>query len=188
MLCSDFAEVRFKRILRDNLSSDGVGYISYNTYPGWKESDIVRDAMLLHSHSAQNREDKLASAKAMLNLLSDGIAASNPLAPSLRAAVAQLQKHSDYYIAHEYLEIFNNPCYLLEFVNLANQYGLTQVGDAEPHAEMSATYGQNVQLHHSLIAWILTACWHECILNCQTCKVMQLPVKLYWKPCKPCSV
>lgn len=140
------------RILRDNLSSDGVGYISYNTYPGWKAGDIVRDAMLLHSHSAQNSEDKLASAKAMLNLLSDGIAASNPLAPSLRAAVAQLQKHSDYYIAHEYLEIFNNPCYLLEFVNLANQYGLTQVGDAEPHVEMSATYGQNVQLHHSLIA------------------------------------
>lgn len=139
-------------ILRDNLSPTGVGYISYNTYPGWKAGDIVRDAMLLHSHSAQSGEDKLASAKAMLNLLSDGIAASNPLAPSLRAAVAQLQKHSDYYIAHEYLEIFNNPCYLLEFVNLASQYDLTQVGDAEPHVEISATYGQNVQLNHSLIA------------------------------------
>lgn len=140
------------RILHENLSPLGVGYISYNTYPGWKAGDIVRDAMLLHSHGAQNEQDKLASAKAMLNLLSDGIAASNPLAPSLRAAVSQLRKHSDYYIAHEYLELFNNPCYLLEFVNMADQHSLTHVGDAEPHVEMSAGYGQNVQLNHSLVA------------------------------------
>lgn len=140
------------RILRENLSPDGIGYISYNTYPGWKAGDIVRDAMLLHSHSASSDGDRLASAKAMLNLLSDGIAPNNPLAPSLRAAVAQLQKQSDYYIAHEYLEMFNNPCYLLEFVNMADQHDLTHVGDADPHTEMSVTYGQNVQLNHSLVA------------------------------------
>lgn len=140
------------RVVRDNLSPDGIGYISYNTYPGWKAGDIVRDAMLLHSHNATTDDDKLASAKAVLNLLSEGISSSNALAPSLRAAVTQLRKHSDYYIAHEYLEIFNNPCYLLEFVNLADQHGLTHVGDADPHLEMSVTYSQNVQLHHSLIA------------------------------------
>lgn len=140
------------RILRDNLSPNGIGYISYNTYPGWKAGDIVRDAMLLHSHSAETGDEKLASAKAMLNLLSEGVASSNALAPSLRAAVAQLRTHSDYYIAHEYLEIFNNPCYLLEFVNFADQHDLTHVGDADPHMEMAVTYGQNVQLNHSLVA------------------------------------
>lgn len=140
------------RIMRDSLSQNGVGYISYNTYPGWKAGDIVRDAMLLHSHSAQSDEEKLAAAKAMFSLLSEGIAPSNPLAPSLRAAVAQLRKYSDYYVAHEYLETFNNPCYLLEFVNLANQHGLTHVGDVEPQAEISAAYGNNVLLNHSLVA------------------------------------
>ena len=140
------------RILQQNLSPNGIGYISYNTYPGWKAGDIVRDAMLLHSHSDTTTGDKLASAKTMLRLLSDGVASSNPLAPSLRAAVKQLERHSDYYIAHEYLEMFNNPCYLLEFVSMAAEYGLTHVGDSEPHVELSATYGQNVQLNHSLIA------------------------------------
>ncbi|WP_397474212.1 methyltransferase regulatory domain-containing protein [Pusillimonas sp.] len=140
------------RILRENLSPLGLGYISYNTYPGWKAGDIVRDAMLLHSHGVESEEDKLASAKAVLNLLSEGLAGNNPLAPSLRGAVAQLRKQSDYYIAHEYLEAFNNPCYLLEFASLASQHGLAHVGDVEPHVEMSATYGQNVQLNHSLVA------------------------------------
>lgn len=140
------------RIVRDSLSPNGIAYISYNTYPGWKAGDIVRDAMLLHSHSASNEQEKLASAKAMLNLFSEGIAQSNPLAPSLRAAVENLRKYSDYYIAHEYLEIFNNPCYLLEFVNMADQHELTHAGDADPYRELSATYGANVQLNHSLVA------------------------------------
>lgn len=140
------------RICRENLSPKGIAYISYNTYPGWKAGDIVRDAMLLHSHSASSDEEKLASAKAMLNLLSDGLSAGNPLAPSLRGAVKQLQKYSDYYVAHEYLETFNSPCYFLEFADAAQQAGLAYVGDAEGYSEISATYGQNVQLNHSLIA------------------------------------
>ncbi|HEY9280508.1 MAG TPA: class I SAM-dependent methyltransferase [Eoetvoesiella sp.] len=140
------------RICRENLSPKGLAYVSYNTYPGWKAGDIVRDAMLLHSHSATNDEEKLASAKAMLTLLSDGLAASNPLASALRGAVGQVQKQSDYYVAHEYLEAFNSPCYFLEFADAAQQAGLAYVGDAESHSELSATYGQNVQLNHSLIA------------------------------------
>ena len=140
------------RILRDNLAPGGIGYISYNTYPGWKAGDIVRDAMLLHSHSVTRDEDRLPAAKAMLSLLSEGVAPGNPLAPSLRAAVNQLRRQSDYYIAHEYLETFNNPCYLLEFVNLADQFSLAHVGDAESQVELGETYGPQVRLNHSLVA------------------------------------
>lgn len=140
------------RICRENLSPKGIAYISYNTYPGWKAGDIVRDAMLMHSHSAGSDEQKLASAKAMLTLLTDGLAASNPLAPSLRAAASQVGRQSDYYIAHEYLEAFNAPCYFVEFADAAQQAGLAYVGDAESHSELSTAYGQNVQLNHSLVA------------------------------------
>src|SRR3546814_19397983 len=56
------------RICRENLSADGVAYISHNTYPGWKAGQTVRDAMLLHSHAAVNDEERLDSAKAMLML------------------------------------------------------------------------------------------------------------------------
>lgn len=140
------------RICKENLSPKGVAYISYNTYPGWKAGDIVRDAMMLNSFGADNDEDKLSRAKAMLTLLSDGLAVSNPLAPSLRGAVNQLRRFSDYYITHEYLETFNTPCYFVEFVNVADQNGLTYVGDAEPQSELSASFGQNVQLTHSMIA------------------------------------
>src|SRR5690606_10385366 len=49
------------RIMRENLAPEGIGYISYNTYPGWKAGDIVRDAMLLHSHSVADEASKLGA-------------------------------------------------------------------------------------------------------------------------------
>ncbi|MCK2127350.1 class I SAM-dependent methyltransferase [Thauera aromatica] len=140
------------RICRDNLSPLGIAYVSYNTYPGWKAGDIVRDAMLMHSYGAADDAGRLARGKTMLTLLSEGLAAGNPLAPSLKAAVARLRQYSDHYIAHEYLELHNTPCYFVEFAEAAQQAGLAYVGDAEAHTEMNATYGRNVQLNHSLIA------------------------------------
>ncbi|ARP90956.1 hypothetical protein CAL14_12185 [Bordetella genomosp. 9] len=139
------------RVCRQNLSPRGIAYISYNTYPGWKAGDIVRDAMLLHSHGADNAEERLARAKAMLSLLSEGLAVSNPLRPSLLQAVGALNKYSDYYLTHEYLEAINTPCYLVEFAEAASAAGLAYVGDSEPHTEMPAKYGQNVQLYHGIM-------------------------------------
>lgn len=140
------------RICRENLSPLGVAYVSYNTYPGWKAGDVVRDAMLMHSHGAQDDDERLARARAMLGLLTDGLAGENRLGPSMRAVVESLSAQSDYYIIHEYLEQFNTPCYLVEFADMAAQAGLAYLGDAEPQAELPASYGQKVQLNLSLVA------------------------------------
>ncbi|GAB2909354.1 O-linked N-acetylglucosamine transferase family protein [Paralcaligenes ginsengisoli] len=142
------------RICSENLSPKGIAYISYHTYPGWKAGETVRDAMLLHSHSATDDEEKLASARTMLTLLSDGVAVHNPQAAELKSAVEQLHRYADYYsTAQEYLEAFSSPSYFLDFAGLAQEAGLAYVGDAEPQEELSASYGVNVQLNHSLIAF-----------------------------------
>lgn len=140
------------RICRENLSPLGVAYVSYNTYPGWKAGDVVRDAMLMHSHGAQDDDERLARARAMLVLLGDGLADNNLLSPSVREVVQTLKEQSDYYILHEYLEHINTPCYFVEFAEMAAQQGLAYLGDAEPQSELGASYGQNVQLNLSLTA------------------------------------
>lgn len=140
------------RICRENLSPLGIAYISYNTYPGWKAGDVVRDAMTLHCHGAETHAEQLGRAKAMLALLSEGLAVSHGMGPSVRDMARSLQGQSDYYIAHEYLARFNTPCYLVEFADLALQSGLAYAGDAEPQGEIPAFFGQNVQLHLGLMA------------------------------------
>lgn len=141
------------RICRENLSAKGVAYVSYNTYPGWKAGDVVRDAMMLHSYGAESDSEKLGRAKAMLSLLTNGLAVGNRIGAGVRHIAQDLTKnHSDFYIAHEYLEYFNTPCYLVEFADIAAQAGLAYVGDTEAHTELPAAYGDNVQLHLNLIA------------------------------------
>lgn len=74
------------RVCRENLAPEGIAYVSYNTYPGWKASDVVRDAMILNSHDAQTPEERLARAKDMLAMLENGLSNNNPLRSALQQA------------------------------------------------------------------------------------------------------
>lgn len=134
------------RICRENLAPEGIAYISYNTYPGWKAADVVRDAMLLNSFGAQTAQEKLASAKEMLDLIENGLWQNNPLYAALQSVAGKLRGQSDHYVLHEYLEAINTPCYFLEFAAAAQQAGLAYMTDAEPHLTFASTYGSRVAL------------------------------------------
>ena len=65
------------RVCGDYLSDTGVAYISYNTYPGWKMREIVRDAMLseqaveaggksVHHHFGQGNWERVTRNEAVL--------------------------------------------------------------------------------------------------------------------------
>jgi ubiquinone/menaquinone biosynthesis C-methylase UbiE len=139
------------RVCRENLASRGLACISYNTYPGWKIGDIVRDAMLLHGEGAQDAGERIARGKAMLEALHQGMSDS-PLAGALRGAIEKVRRHSDYYLAHEYFEDYNLPCYFMRFAQDAAGAGLGYVGDAEPHTELPVSYGGPVRQGQGVLA------------------------------------
>ncbi|CAB3736476.1 hypothetical protein LMG26690_05302 [Achromobacter animicus] len=140
------------RVCRENLAPEGIAYISYNTYPGWKASDVVRDAMILNSHSISDPQERLARAKDVLGMLEHGLSPNNPMRSSLQHAARQLRSQSDYYLMHEHLEAVNSPCYFLEFVAAAQQAGLTYLADAEPQASMASNYGDNVAVMQNALS------------------------------------
>lgn len=51
------------------LAPDGVGYISYNTYPGWKAREIIRDAMLLRGGALTAPSERVRTRAGMIDLL-----------------------------------------------------------------------------------------------------------------------
>lgn len=134
------------RICRENLAPQGVAYVSYNTYPGWKASDVIRDAMILNSFGAETPQDKLGRAKVMLELIEGGLWQNNPLRSALQEAARKLRGQTDHYLLHEYLEAINTPCYFLEFAAAAQQAGLAYVTDAEPQLTFPSTFGTGVAL------------------------------------------
>lgn len=132
------------RICRENLAPQGVAYVSYNTYPGWKASDVIRDAMILNSFGAETPQEKVARAKDMLELIEGGLWQNNPLRSALQQAASKLRGQTDHYLLHEYLEAINTPCYFLEFAAAAQQAGLAYVTDAEPQLTFPSTFGATV--------------------------------------------
>lgn len=137
---------------RTHLTEQGVAYISYNTYPGWKAGDVLRDAMTLHAHGLASGDERVQSARAIIRMFQEGIAPNNPLRGAMGRVLKTLDHLPDYYLEHEYLESFNSPCYLVEFVDLAMRNDLEYLGDAQPQLELPGNYGQNVQLNLSLIS------------------------------------
>lgn len=112
------------------LAPDGVAYVSYNVYPGWKMREVVREMMLFHVAPLKDPKDKLIQARAILQYASK-LHANNPSAfGRLMAEEANvLARQSDFYIFHEHLEPDNRPCYFHEFVAAAGKRDLTYLGE-----------------------------------------------------------
>ena len=45
-------------VCRQNLSPNGVAYVSYNTYPGWRLHGAIRDMMLYHTQDLSDPQEK----------------------------------------------------------------------------------------------------------------------------------
>jgi SAM-dependent methyltransferase len=126
------------------LAPDGVAYVSYNVYPGWKAKEIVRDAMLMFAATKQTPDEKVRYARGMIEFLEDAAPADGLIARVL-ADYKAVESHSwDYYVLHEELETFNLPCYFFELVERANTHGLSYLADAQPHLMFAENYGRTV--------------------------------------------
>jgi SAM-dependent methyltransferase len=127
---------------RKLLSADGVAYVSYNVYPGWKAKEIVRDAMLLGVGDAADAADKVGRARAMIHFLQKVANPDSVLGHALADQSAMASETGDYYLLHEELEMFNSPCYFREFARRAHTHGLDYLADAQPEYMFARNYGQ----------------------------------------------
>ena len=114
------------------LAAEGVAYISYNVYPGWKAKEIVRDAMLLSCGGTGTPDEKVHSARGMISFLEQVAPADSVLGRVLADYQAVAGNAGDYYLLHEELEAFNAPCYFLEMMERAGTHGLAYLAEARP--------------------------------------------------------
>ena len=133
------------RVCSRNLSAQGVAYVSYNVYPGWKSREIVRDAMILRGAPRDEPDEKLSYARGMLEFLEQSAKPASVLKATLDEMMPIVRGASPTYLIHEFLEPCNAPCYFKEFVARANATGLAYLGDAEPATMFVQNYGEQVR-------------------------------------------
>jgi methyltransferase-like protein/SAM-dependent methyltransferase len=129
------------------LAPEGVAYMSYNVYPGWKSKEVARDAMLLASGASATPEDKARDARAMVDFLEEVSPADGVLARVLAEFRAHSEGFGDSPLLHDELETFNRPCYFYEMVAHAGKHGLAFLAEARPETMFPANFGPKVAEH-----------------------------------------
>ncbi len=119
------------RITANTLSENGVAYVSYNTYPGWRLRTVVRDICLRHAGSAGAPEVRVASARWIMDQLSRLSSTTSPYGQLLREEAEFNARQPDSYILGEFLATHNAPCYFHEFAARADRHGLNFLCEAD---------------------------------------------------------
>ncbi len=130
--------------IRTVLAPDGVAYLSYNTYPGWKSKETLRDAMLLASGASATPEDKVREARAMVDFLEAAAPADSVLAKVVAVSRDHALGFGDSYLFHDELATFNAPCYFYEMAGRASGHGLAYLAEAHLETMFPANFGPTV--------------------------------------------
>jgi len=127
----DHVKEKILQICRENLTSNGVAYVSYNTLPGWNMINSIRELMAWHTKNIQDPPTKALQARSVLKFISDGLHDDkSPYAEVLRSEINLLSKQSDNYLLHDHLSSFNQPIYFYQFIERANAQNLSYLSDA----------------------------------------------------------
>ena len=126
------AQSALLNICGTRLTENGIAYVSYNTFPGWRMRGMIRDIMGYHTRNPGKPEDQVRKARALLNFLAESVPTEgNPYGMLLNTELEQLRDKEDYYLIHEHLEDVNEPIYFSEFAERAEKAGLQYLGEAD---------------------------------------------------------
>ncbi len=118
-------------IFAKHLAPEGLGYLSYNTLPGWRINGAMREMMQYHAAEIETPEEQVQQAQALVQFLANSqVAPDSPYALYLQQVADELKVAPPYYLFHEYLESENQAFYFHEIISRLEEANLAYLGDA----------------------------------------------------------
>jgi SAM-dependent methyltransferase len=118
------------QLVKTNLSTKGLFYVSYNCTPGWSIRGLVRQQLLNADQQRCGSQD-VASGLKLCNELSALIKGNDsPYAVLLQQELERVAKFNPSYVAHEYLSETNQDFIFSAVATQTMEYDLDYVGDA----------------------------------------------------------
>lgn len=123
-------------VMARSLNPTGIGYVSYNAYPGCYIRRMIWEMMQLHTAASDAPTAKISGAIELARFLAAGKqpkktdAALALLGPELEDI---LEDRDPRVLYHDDLGAVNEPVYFHEFMAHARRFGFRFVAEAEPH-------------------------------------------------------
>ena len=118
------------RICAENLTENGLAYVSYNVLPGWHLRMIARDICRYHAGDEGTPQERVARAREILSQIAQTPEGSGAYEQMLREEAKRNLRMNDSYTLGELLGADNSPCHFHEFVERAGAHGLAYLCDA----------------------------------------------------------
>jgi methyltransferase-like protein/SAM-dependent methyltransferase len=119
------------QICRDHLAPQGVGIVSYNTFPGWHQRRMIRDMMIFHTKRFTEPAKRIEQAKAFLTFMTQAAGAESAYGRSLHEEFHMLSNTDESYLFHEQLEVVNEPVYFHQFADEIAKHELQYLCEVE---------------------------------------------------------
>lgn len=125
---------RVLEIFSEMLAPNGIGYISYNAYPGAHHREMVQRMMRYHSRDVADPAEKVGKAISFLAFLSENASEKEIFGPILQHELQRHFEHEAADIFHDDLSDANRAYYFHEFAAMLAEHELQFLSEAELHA------------------------------------------------------
>ena len=125
-----FVRQRLFEVCRDRLTPQGIGYISYNAYPGCHVRDMFRQIMREHARGITEPNERAAAARSIVETIAESGISADALQELARAERDIICRKSTGALLHDELEAHFHSLYFHEFEALAARNGLQFIYEA----------------------------------------------------------
>ena len=141
----EFVRRKVLSLCREMLTENGVGYISYNAFPGAHLREMVREMMQFHTSGVSEPLEKVGDAISFLSLLTEHAAGEKSYKTVLESELERHFKHDTADVFHDDLAEVYRPFYFHEFAALLAENDLQYLSEAEFQAMSINTFAPDVQ-------------------------------------------
>jgi methyltransferase-like protein/SAM-dependent methyltransferase len=127
------------RVCRENLAPNGIAFVSYNTYPGNRLREMIREMMLFHTHGFEEPREKIDQARALAGFVAAAQDEQDLYRKFLKAEMEMFLRQDGNYFFHDALAEINTPFYFYQFMNASHARGLAYLGEADFHMMLDLT-------------------------------------------------
>lgn len=114
------------------LAPQGIAFISYNTYPGWRVKEVRRDLMRFYTRNFTSPAERADQARAIVKFAAENALEVDPAYHAiLQDGLQAVSRQRDGSLLHDDLADTNEPLYFTDFVNAARAHGLDYLTDVD---------------------------------------------------------
>jgi SAM-dependent methyltransferase len=126
----DVVRAKILDVIRNNLSTDGIAYVSYNVYPGWHQRETAREIMMYAAERHTEPAARIHAARSALDFVGGALfEPGSAYGQGLRSVGSTVNGSRDPYVYHDYMERNNRPFWFHEFWSQLVGKGLEYVTD-----------------------------------------------------------